>query len=293
MDILTLQKWAYIEGAPSYNATVYGLLHDYSGIPEADIDSHLLHIVGVFPQFYVISLTKILISVQRKLAWDVSRQPFIGRWKFLRLAERVDSYYQQVLFRLTLPKSKDCILDIGCGFGQALRQLRANGVAGSQLFGADIESRFINLGYNLFRDKETLGATFVTGDLLNPDDERLDILSGRFTIVHADSFFHLLSWTEQLYAAKRLIAWLRTETNNSFIYGRHAGTLRPMDIASAGNRPYLHNRQSFQRLWDEAGQMTKTRWRVEVERSQEQTDDRIEFPNGVVRVDFAIYQLPC
>ncbi|OAA70545.1 Methyltransferase type 11 [Cordyceps fumosorosea ARSEF 2679] len=185
MDILTLQKWAYTDGVPSYNAMAYSLLQHYSGIPEANIDSHLLHI--------------------RKLAWDASRQPFIGRWKFLRLAKPLDPCYQQVLFRLTLPESTDSILDIGCGFGQALRQLRANGVAGSKLFGADIEPRFISLGYDLFRDKETLGATFVTGDLLNPDDRRLDVLSGRFTIVHADSFFHLLSWTEQLYAAKRLI----------------------------------------------------------------------------------------
>ncbi|KAM3557881.1 hypothetical protein MY1884_004282 [Beauveria asiatica] len=185
MDVLTLQKWAYIDAVPSYNATAYGLLHHYSGISAADIDSHLLRI--------------------RKLAWDVSRQPFIGRWRFLQFAEPLDPYYQQVLFRLTLPKSKDCILDIGCGFGQALRQLRADGVAGSKLFGADIESRFISLGYDLFRDKDTLGATFLSGDLLDPDDERLDMLAGRFTIVHADSFFHLMSWTEQLYAAKRLI----------------------------------------------------------------------------------------
>lgn len=186
----------------------------------------------------------------------------------------------------------DCILDIGCGFGQALRQLRANGVAGSKLFGADVESRFISLGYDLFRDKETLGATFVTGDLLNPDDERLDMLSGRFTIVHADSFFHLLSWTEQLYAARRLIAWLRTDSKNSFIYGRHVGTLYPAKIASAGSRPYLHDRQSFQRLWDEAGQLTNTRWRVEVEMNLEKTDDGIGLPTGLVCVDFAIYQLP-
>ncbi|KAM3532507.1 hypothetical protein MY4038_003985 [Beauveria bassiana] len=163
MDVLTLQKWAYIDAVPSYNATAYGLLHHYSGISAADIDSHLLRI--------------------RKLAWDVSRQPFIGRWRFLQLAEPLDPYYQQVLFRLTLPKSKDCILDIGCGFGQALRQLRADGVAGSKLFGADIESRFISLGYDLFRDKDTLGATFLSGDLLDPDDERLDMLAGRFTIV--------------------------------------------------------------------------------------------------------------
>ncbi|KGQ07956.1 PAB-dependent poly(A)-specific ribonuclease subunit PAN2 [Beauveria bassiana D1-5] len=255
MDVLTLQKWAYIDAVPSYNATAYGLLHHYSGISAADIDSHLLRI--------------------RKLAWDVSRQPFIGRWRFLQLAEPLDPYYQQVLFRLTLPKSKDCILDIGCGFGQALRQLRADGVAGSKLFGADIESRFISLGYDLFRDKDTLGATFLSGDLLDPDDERLDMLAGRFTIVHADSFFHLMSWTEQLYAAKRLIVWLRKDTNNGFIYGKHAGTIHPAEVALAGSRPYLHNRQSFQRLWDEAGEMTNTKWRVEVERSVQSADEKI------------------
>ncbi|PMB64554.1 Methyltransferase ausD [Beauveria bassiana] len=272
MDVLTLQKWAYIDAVPSYNATAYGLLHHYSGISAADIDSHLLRI--------------------RKLAWDVSRQPFIGRWRFLQLAEPLDPYYQQVLFRLTLPKSKDCILDIGCGFGQALRQLRADGVAGSKLFGADIESRFISLGYDLFRDKDTLEATFLSGDLLDPDDERLDMLAGRFTIVHADSFFHLMSWTEQLYAAKRLIVWLRKDTNNGFIYGKHAGTIHPAEVALAGSRPYLHNRQSFQRLWDEAGEMTNTKWRVEVERSNEYLDDEIAWPAGLISVNFAIYQLP-
>ncbi|KAJ3497164.1 hypothetical protein NLG97_g2114 [Lecanicillium saksenae] len=275
MDILALQKWTYVKGAPSYDATAYGLLHHYSGIPAAEIDNHLLHI--------------------RKLAWDVSRQPFIGRWKFLRFAEPVDPYYQQVLFRLTLPKSSDCILDIGCGFGQALRQLRANGVAGSKLFGVDVESRFINLGYDLFRDKDTLGATFVTGDLLDPDDERLDTLSGRFTIVHADSFFHLLSWTEQLYAAQRIISWLRTDMKNGFIYGKQAGSLYPADVASAGKRPYLHNRRSLQRLWDEAGRITGTRWRVEVEKNQKAEDDIMKLPNGVARIQFpppGVHALP-
>lgn len=45
MDILAVQKWAYIEGAPSYNATAYGFLQQYSGIPEEDVDNHLLDIV--------------------------------------------------------------------------------------------------------------------------------------------------------------------------------------------------------------------------------------------------------
>lgn len=227
------------------------------------------------------------------MAWDVSRQPFIGRWKFLRLPEGIDPHYQQVLFRLTLPKSTDCLLDVGCGFGQALRQLRASGVAGSKLCGADIESRFISLGYDLFRDKDTLGAAFVTGNLLDPDDKLLDTLSGRFTIIHADSFFHLLSWIEQLYIAKRLITWLRAEVKNSFIYGTHMGTLYPMDVSLTNNMPYLHNRQSFQRLWDEAGRMTGTRWMVEMEATGIEMDhEMVGLPRGVVPVKFAIFQLP-
>lgn len=47
MDILAFQKWAYVQGAPSYSATAYSLLHHYSGIPETEVDTHLLHIVSL------------------------------------------------------------------------------------------------------------------------------------------------------------------------------------------------------------------------------------------------------
>lgn len=165
-------------------------------------------------------------------------------------------------------------------------------MAGTKLFGADLESRFIALGYDLFRDKDTLGATFVTGDLLDPDDGRLDRLAGLFTIVHADSFFHLLSWNQQLYAAKRLISWLNPDLKNGFIYGTHMGTDFPVDVDVAGNRPYLHSRASFQTMWDEAGRMTNTRWRVEVEAARHSMDGGIGVPRGALAVKFAIFQLP-
>lgn len=46
MDILDLQKWAYIEGLPNQNATVCELFQTYSGISDSDIENHLLHIVS-------------------------------------------------------------------------------------------------------------------------------------------------------------------------------------------------------------------------------------------------------
>lgn len=45
MDILDLQKWAYIDGLPSQKATVSELFQKYSGISDNDIEHHLLHIV--------------------------------------------------------------------------------------------------------------------------------------------------------------------------------------------------------------------------------------------------------
>ena len=63
-----------------------------------------------------------------------------------------------MLFRLKLPQSKDAVLDLGCGLGVFLRQLRADGVDGSQLFATDVNSLFIDLGYALFRDRDSLEA---------------------------------------------------------------------------------------------------------------------------------------
>lgn len=228
--------------------------------------------------------------LQRKHAWAVSRHPFIGRWRFLEVADHSDPYYQQVLFRLRLPKSTDSILDVGCGFGQALRQLRADGVVGKKLFGADIEPRFVELGYDLFRDADKLGATFVVGDLLDPDDQRLDVLAGRFTIIHADSFFHLLSWTQQVYIAKRLVSWLRPDARNTFIYGKQIGTKFAADETVAGNEPFLHSPCSLQRLWDEVGRLTNTRWKVEVDIIKEKLDLAVT-AKDVLPVRYAIYQI--
>ncbi len=45
MDILDLQKWAYIDGLPSQNATVSELFQKYSGISDSSIEHHLLRIV--------------------------------------------------------------------------------------------------------------------------------------------------------------------------------------------------------------------------------------------------------
>ena len=63
--------------------------------------------------------------------------------------------------------------------GQVLRQLAFDGVDSSRLYGTDLEPRFLDAGYDLFKDQYKLKATFVAGDMLShsgqngEDDEKL------------------------------------------------------------------------------------------------------------------------
>ncbi|KAM0265663.1 hypothetical protein ACHAQJ_000097 [Trichoderma viride] len=249
MDILEIQKWAFMPNLPDNITPVRDLLVRYSKIPAEEIDPHLIKI--------------------REAAWAYARMPFIGRWKFLTLNDANDSRYQQALFRLRLSQSRDALLDLGCGLGQALRQFRADGVDGSRLFGLDSSLPLVSSGYDLFQDRNSLGAHFIVGDMTDPDDLRLDELHGQVSIIHAGSFFHLFSWKQQLYIGKRLVDFLQPDIRNAFIYGRHVGVASTQEAAESDSSPYLHNQESFQRLWDEVGELTRTKWKVEVELSGE------------------------
>lgn len=46
MDIFAVQKWTYLEAVPDDTDAIKELLKNYSGIPEAEINSHLLDIVS-------------------------------------------------------------------------------------------------------------------------------------------------------------------------------------------------------------------------------------------------------
>ncbi|PHH86623.1 hypothetical protein CDD83_9978 [Cordyceps sp. RAO-2017] len=266
-----MQKWAYVQDVPDDIDPVRDLLRVYSGIPDEDLDSHLQRV--------------------RQDAWSVAHCPFVGRWKFLRLHDNQDPCYQQVVFRLSVSGSRDVFLDLGCCVGQVLRQLRAAGVQGSRLIGTDVQPEFIDIGYDLFQDRHYLGASFVVGDMVDPDDTRLDKLRGKVTIIYASSFFHLFTWTQQLYIGKRLVSFLKPHIRNALIYGRQVGTTRPGESSAGMASAYLHDRDSFQRLWDEIGRLTKTRWKVEMEVVGEATYLLQRLERGSLPMSFTIYQI--
>jgi SAM-dependent methyltransferase len=192
------------------------------------------------------------------------------------------------------------LLDVACCAGQVLRALHVlQDVPPSQLAGTDLKSEFIEAGFELWRDKGgKFGeeAQFVAGDLLADDDEGLRVLDGRFVLVHAGNFFHLFDWSTQVRAASRIVRFLAAPpprppppppppasspggaedatppSSPAIVFGRQLGSLSPgertVQSAAARRRTgtrFLHDGGSFQKLWDEVGEKTGTRWTVHVE----------------------------
>ncbi|KAI0003553.1 hypothetical protein F4779DRAFT_95455 [Xylariaceae sp. FL0662B] len=240
----------YVDDLPPDIEPIRKFLEKYSGIRAKDVDEHIHYI--------------------RDRLWEIYPYVCIGRFRFLSLQFTSDPRYQLALQRLLMPNSKTTFLDLACCVGQVLRQLVFDGVDSTRLYGTDIESRFLEVGYDLFKDREKLKATFVAGDLLSKGeggdgDDRLKVLDGKMSIIHASSFFHLFTWENQVRAAQRMIRFLDPNDPGAMIFGRHVGTTTPGDKENPrGERRFLHNGTSWQELWDEVGKLTGTSWRTEV-----------------------------
>lgn len=158
---------------------------------------------------------------------------------------------------------------MGCCFAQDLRKLAADGVPSENLYGADLRLEFLDLGYELFRDRGRIKATFYEGDALAPAgsaaERDLAQLDGKMSFVHAASFLHLFNWADQVTAAVRLAKFLRPDAHDAVIFGRQMGSTVPGEFprgAPGSGSRYSHDVASFQRLWDEVGAKTGTKWAV-------------------------------
>lgn len=200
--------------------------------------------------------------------------PCIGHNTHLSLETTLNAHYNVVLDRLRAPGSTDTLLDLACMVGQLVRWLAAEGVDSSRLYGSDLEQGFLDIGYDLWRDKGRLKATFVAGDLLRDPDapgvDALAALDGKLTIVHMQKFFHLLTWDDQVKGAKRILRFLKPGRTDHIVWGDQIGSVKPgvNPLPAAENEVtnrYLHDEASWQRLWDEVGAQTGTKWEARSE----------------------------
>lgn len=169
--------------------------------------------------------------------------------------------YQDVLRRMLT--GEQILLDLGCAFAQDIRRLVADGVDGSKCYGTDLRLQFLDLGYELFRDKETLKANFIQADVFI-DDSPLAALYGKVDIINASSFFHLFSREDQVKVARRCIKLWNGKPGNLLV-GRQVGNDKPAEHVSqfGGSRVYRHNSETWQELWNEVAAESGMKFRTE------------------------------
>ncbi|KAF2656734.1 hypothetical protein K491DRAFT_596431 [Lophiostoma macrostomum CBS 122681] len=217
------------------------LLETYSRIPPEDVESHVLKI--------------------RDEAWNVFPYPCIGQFRFVDLSLNTTAEYPEILQRLSQGQQ---LLDMACCFGQEIRQLAADGAPSENIYGCDLRSEYISLGYKLFRDQDTLRTKFLLADIFDPTSQLAD-LSGHFDIIYTGSFFHLWGYEDQVKASKAVAALLRPE-KGSMIVGRQVGSVDALEheYGNGGTgKMYRHNVESLQKMWKEIGEDTGVSFRVD------------------------------
>lgn len=162
---------------------------------------------------------------------------------------------------------KEVYLDLGCAFAQDIRRLVADGVDSANCYGSDYQLDFIELGYELFKDKQTLKSEFIAADIFD-DKSTLNSLEGRVDIIGASSFFHLFDWNDQKRIAIRVTRLLKSRPGNLLV-GRQIGDEiagEKVRRSGSGSR-YRHNADSWRKFWKEVGEETDVDFEVEVRTS--------------------------
>ncbi|KAL6241301.1 hypothetical protein RBB50_011774 [Rhinocladiella similis] len=254
------------------------VLEQYSGIPTDEVNEHVLRI--------------------RDQGWAILPFPCIGQFRFLELERTLtDPRYEVALTRLRHGGSTEALLDVGCFVGQIVRALAFNGADPAKLYGTDLEQAYLDLGFDLFRDSGKMDRShFIAGDmLLEPRDPRLDAFVGKFTLIHTSSFFHLFDWSLQIKAAKRCVEFMNPKMPNVMVFGGMIGREEPGDIHGPGqSKLFMHNAESWARLWGEVGEATGTQWQTEFEFVDDEAfrKDNPQYATaGIKRVRFGTYRV--
>ncbi|KAF4628591.1 hypothetical protein G7Y89_g9556 [Cudoniella acicularis] len=253
------QSAAWLESDPSsrLGPERYKFFTSYCQLAAEELLPHLHRIVG----HVIILRSSPLTSVKRTAAWKVRPYPYIGQWGFLNSKIAKLPHYSQLLRRATEGAR---VLDMGCGLGQDLRQLAFDGAPSHSLYGADIEPSFWELGNDLFRDRDRFHGQFIEIDLLAPAAEILARVQVSLDIIHVSGVLHLWDQYSQTKAIRTLVTLSKTGTEIcGSQMGRATGSAAPPWIQGS-QVPFLHDRNTFRALWDEAARQSKTRWDIEV-----------------------------
>jgi hypothetical protein len=233
---------------PEIPAQMAELLEKYSAIPVGN--AQITHVQRL-----------------RDRAYREYQYPCLGLYGFLGLALSSHPLYNAHVLPLLcgekdiqdtkVQASSPILLDLGTCLGQDVRKLLFDGAPLDSVYGADLLTKFIDIGYDLFRDEEKLPRShFVApADIFDPSS-RLKEFDEKADIIHANSVFHLFSWDDQVKAAKRVVKLMRPQ-KGSLILGSQVGHKDPGEVESRPGRRsgtmFRHDANTWERLWETVG----------------------------------------
>jgi len=160
------------------------------------------------------------------------------------------------------------------------------------MYATDISAELWDLGYDLFRDKDKMGATFIQGDFFNRMSD-LQLLKGRMDIIIACQFLHLFDWDRQVIAAKRIVELSRP---GSVLVGYQRAQVQAQELMRPWGAMYFHNVESFTKMWSQVEDETETKWElnislVDLQEWGMEEEDVEWMPSGRKGINFVITRL--
>ncbi|KAI1505611.1 hypothetical protein F5X99DRAFT_367202, partial [Biscogniauxia marginata] len=233
----------YQDDLTEVNEPMRKLLENYSKVPRSEVVKH--------------------VNNMRERGFASNPYPCIGLHRFATLTLLTHPLYDTIVKRLRAADAT--YLDIGCCFGQDLRQLVYNGVPSERLIGLDISGALMELGHDFFLDRGTLRSRFMVADVFKGPAQGsvwTELEERGVDVMHCSAFFHLFTLEEQISAAEHLAKLIK---KGGIIVGRQMGSVKPGDVPAVKEHSfsYWHDVATFEAMWRKVGEATQTQWKVE------------------------------
>ena len=190
-------------------------------------------------------------------------------FRFCELSFSSHPSYSRVLASLRDTENPSNLLDLGCCFGQDVRKLVHDGAPSETLAACDINSYFLELGYELFLDRDTLKTPMIKADIFEAGGT-LSELEEKLDYVHVSLFLHLFTWDRQVEACKRIVKLLKPLPGSTVLGQQTANEVAQERYLPTVGNVWRHNDESFKKMWEQVGQETGTKWSVWTELKDDQ-----------------------
>ena len=162
------------------------LLREYANIAPEKMEAHVKHIVSIAVHHLAPAVWWLSNRMKARKGWDVLRYPCFQKFLFLHFDLARSPLYRTIL---ELVKAGNVFVDLGCGLGQDLRVLVRDGTPAENLVGLDLMREYIDLGYELFQDRERLSSTFIAQDFFE-DTPEIENIARKAKVINFGYFMH-------------------------------------------------------------------------------------------------------